>query len=420
MQHKVIYDTKSYRHGILYTTQGWIREHAMQNSFPIDADALAQHYRMFDVSNRILLTGHSHQAWPDVAKRGVDECYQDACLHVDDKWQRVFEKWDLLKTFLSRFLNDKNGSYTFGSNTFELLARFISALPMQRGAQIITTESEFHSARRLFERLEEEGVQIIRVQRNTKQNRYAIEDFLPHFSEKTILVFCSAVFYETAEVFADIKELAKASQKCKVPLVVDCYHAAGAIDFDIQELQLEDCFVLGGGYKYLQMGEGVCFLRTPQACELRPVLTGWFAEFGDVHRSVDPSNPSVAYAMGDFRFAGATFDPTSLYRACAVAEFFTEHDLTSKNLAANYRAQKKVIQNCLTKFDLPVSQANQETGAFVSIPFQTAEKLVTELRKRNIFCDSRGSNLRLGPAPYVTQMQIEIGIETLASLWSAR
>ena len=32
----------------------------------IDPTALARHYTRFRVAERVLLTGHSHQAWPDV------------------------------------------------------------------------------------------------------------------------------------------------------------------------------------------------------------------------------------------------------------------------------------------------------------------------------------------------------------------
>ena len=40
--------------------------------------SLAEHYARFRVGERLLLTGHSHQAWPDVAREGVLEAYDDA------------------------------------------------------------------------------------------------------------------------------------------------------------------------------------------------------------------------------------------------------------------------------------------------------------------------------------------------------
>ena len=53
---------------------------------------LAEHYSAFRVSERLLLTGHSHQAWPDVGREGQLEAWQDAAEHADLKWERAFAK----------------------------------------------------------------------------------------------------------------------------------------------------------------------------------------------------------------------------------------------------------------------------------------------------------------------------------------
>ena len=58
----------------------------------IPPEELAGDYSAFRVSERLLLTGHSHQAWPDVGREGVLEAWDDAALDVDDKWERAFAK----------------------------------------------------------------------------------------------------------------------------------------------------------------------------------------------------------------------------------------------------------------------------------------------------------------------------------------
>jgi kynureninase len=55
-------------------------------------NALASDYSSFRVADRLLLTGHSHQAWPDVAREGQLEAFEDAALCVDEKWDRAFAK----------------------------------------------------------------------------------------------------------------------------------------------------------------------------------------------------------------------------------------------------------------------------------------------------------------------------------------
>ena len=51
-----------------------------------------------------------------------------------------------------------------GANTHDLVVRLLSALPLARPtSRIVTTDGEFHTLRRQFDRLEEEGIEIVRV-----------------------------------------------------------------------------------------------------------------------------------------------------------------------------------------------------------------------------------------------------------------
>ena len=53
---------------------------------------LAAHYRRFGVTDRLLFTGHSHQAWPDVGFEAQAESWLDAAELVDEKWERAFAR----------------------------------------------------------------------------------------------------------------------------------------------------------------------------------------------------------------------------------------------------------------------------------------------------------------------------------------
>ncbi len=108
-------------------------------------------------------------------------------------------------------------------------------------------------------------------------------------------------------------------------LLLDVYHQLNVVPLSLAAEDLLDAFIVGGGYKYCQLGEGNCFLRLPDGCDLRPVVTGWYSEFGALE-SADPSH-RVAYATGGDRFAGATYDPTSHYRGAAVFRFFADKRL---------------------------------------------------------------------------------------------
>jgi len=51
------------------------------------------------------------------------------------------------------------------------------------------------------------------------------------------------------------------------------------VPFSLREKGLSGSFIVGGGYKYSELGEGKVFLRFPVECQLRPLITGWFSEF---------------------------------------------------------------------------------------------------------------------------------------------
>ncbi len=114
---------------------------------------------------------------------------------------------------------------------------------------------------------------------------------------------------------------------------------------------LERAFVVGGGYKYCQLGEGNCFLRVPPDCRLRPVVTGWFAEF---ERLEEKPTGDVAYPDDPgARFQGATYDPTSHYRASEVFDFFAERGLTPELLREVSQHQLGVLCDAFDALDLP-------------------------------------------------------------------
>src|SRR6185436_13686540 len=124
---------------------------------------LAPHYSRFRVSERLLLTGHSHQAWPDCGFEAQQQAWLDAAELVDDKWERAFAQADQVRRGFARLLNDTTGEYALGSNTHELVIRFLSALPLRARPRIVTTDGEFHTIRRQLDRLVEEGLEIVKV-----------------------------------------------------------------------------------------------------------------------------------------------------------------------------------------------------------------------------------------------------------------
>ncbi|MDP3911678.1 MAG: hypothetical protein Q8Q14_14935, partial [Gemmatimonadales bacterium] len=113
----------------------------------INPEVLAKHYSRFRVSERILLTGHSHQAWPDVSAEGQAQAWLDTAAYVDDVWEKAFEKAGEVRRGFARLLDDSPDRIALASNTHELVVRFLSALPLLKRPKLVTTDGEFHTIR---------------------------------------------------------------------------------------------------------------------------------------------------------------------------------------------------------------------------------------------------------------------------------
>ena len=386
---------------------------------------LATHYSRFRVSERLLLTGHSHQAWPDVGFEAQQRAWLDAAEFVDEKWERASEQAALVQAGYRRLLNDPDADLALGENTHELVTRLLSALPLRDRPKLVTTDGEFHTIRRQLDRAAEAGLTVVKVRArpaDTLAERLAVE-----VDDRTACVLVSSVLFETAEIVPGLDVVARACLGHGAELLVDAYHHLNVVPFDVRTLGLERAFVTGGGYKYCQLGEGNCFLRVPPGCTLRPILTGWFSEFAALEHTVlrhahDDAAPRVEYGSGAARFAGATYDPASHYRAAAVFAFHEEQALTIDWLRATSRHQVGLLADAFAALDVDPSIARVEPmtegrrAGFLAIRSPRAGELCRALRAAQVRTDFRGDVLRFGPAPYLQDDQLRDAVGILGEV----
>jgi kynureninase len=382
--------------------------------FNVIPNALAPHYSRFHVAERLLLTGHSHQAWPDVGFEAQQRAWLDAAELVDDKWPRAAAQAAEVKTGFARLLGDQPENIALGQNTHELVTRWLSALPLLERPRIVTTDGEFHSIRRQVDRLAEGGLAVTKVAARPADT--LAERLACALDARTSCVMVSSVLFESAEIVPGLDVVADVCRRHGASLLVDAYHHLNVVPFDLESMGLQDAFVTGGGYKYCQLGEGNSFLRVPPGIRMRPVLTGWFASFDTLQ---DPPIGGVAYGEGAAAFAGATYDPTSHYRAAAVFAFHREQGLTPARLRQTSLRQVTLLRREFEALDVSRTAAHVEPmaedrrGGFLAIRSPEARRLTHLLRERGVHADARGETLRLGPAPYLRDDQLRDAIQAL-------
>jgi kynureninase len=384
---------------------------------------LASHYSKFNVENRMLFTGHSHQAWPDCGFEAQQEAWIDAANLVDDKWGKAFEKAEEVKAGYSKLLDDKSGHITIAISTHDLLLKLISALPLRDRPRIVTTDGEFHSIRRQLDRLSEEGIEVIKVPSLpvTEVVEKIIASCSPLKAEKTAAIYVSSVFFNSGFILPGLNVLAEFCDKSDITLIIDAYHHLNVVPFSVEENKLQNTFIVGGGYKYCQLGEGNAFLRFPKDSSLRPVITGWFSEFSVMAAKKKPGE--ILYGEKGDLFAGATYDPTSNYRGARVFKFFNEMNLTPEFLRKISQHQIGLLIEEFDKLDLNENFIKRDTsvslnsiGGFMVLYSDYAGEISVKLKERNVWTDYRGNVLRFGPAPYIPDEQIKGAMKILGQI----
>ena len=381
-----------------------------------DINPLSEYYKGFRVTERILLTGHSHQALPDCAKEGILQCWEDASELADDKWEKVFDKADRFRINIAELLDDDKENIVLGQNTHDLILRFLSALDFKNRNKIITTDGEFHTIRRQLDRLNQGYFEVIKVKRNPVET--LSERLIKEIDNKAAAVMVSKVMFQDASIVSGFAEVEETCTKHGAKLLVDIYHVLNAIPFSIKEEKLENSFLVGGGYKYLQLGEGNCFMRIPPNEVFKPVVTGWFAEFAALSAKKKPGE--VLYGDKRWAFEGSTYDPVSHYRALKVFDFFKAQMLTPLLLRDINNHQKEVLLSEFKRYDINPAKIKvtevKNRGGFVTFLTPHADVISKKLREHNILTDYRGEFLRFGPAPYLADKQLKQAMESLKDI----
>ena len=362
--------------------------------------------------DRLHLAAHSHHLWPDASFAGHHQCWLDAAAMADRKWDKVMgEVWPEAQGRVAAELGVAADSIVFASNTHDFLIRLFAAAPRRPGSplRVLTSDGEFHSARRQLARLEEEGLAIV-----TRIAAEPFDSFSGRFLEAAAasehdLILVSQVLFGSGRIFAGSDELAALATSSGPWVVIDGYHAFMALDVPLSKSAAGSAFYLGGGYKYAMAGEGMAFMHCPPGFGPRPPVTGWFAEFGDL---TAPRGSSVGYTQDAMRFMGATFDPSALYRFNAIRRMLADEGLTTAAISAHVTALQQRLLDALAGTALAQAELlnpldGRPHARFLAFRAAQAARWNAELMARNCITDVRGDVLRIGLGLYHDEADVD-------------
>lgn len=359
---------------------------------------------------------HSHHYWPDVTRDAQLAYWDDSARLVDDKWQLIFgQKIPHTQQLIADVLNlPQPEQIVFAANTHEFVMRLLSCFDWQRPLRVLTTDSEFYSFQRQIKRLSElaniDVVQIPTEPFATFSERFTAAAAADDYQ----LVFCSQVFFNSGYAIADLPTFVKGlAEVTTAMLVIDGYHGFMALPTDLAEIA-ERIFYLAGSYKYAQGGEGCCFMAVPTGCQLRPLYTGWFAEFGTLAAQ---KSALVLYSEDGYRFAGATMDFTALYRLEAALLLFKQQGITVGRIHQYVQQLQQHFLTLIDKLEHPLLNRSNlllsepAHGHFFTFRLASASQvaeLAVHLKHHAIETDYRADRLRFGFALYQNADQFDL------------
>jgi selenocysteine lyase/cysteine desulfurase len=301
----------------------------------------------------------------------------------------------------------------FAPNTHEFVVRILSSLPAHRPPRVLTTDAEFHSLTRQLARLEEEG--LVAVSRVPADPHATLAERLAAAARGGFdLVWVSEVLFSSGFALDGLAALAEAAGEAV--LVIDGYHSFMARPVDLSRLAGR-AFFTAGGYKYAMAGEGCCFLHCP------PGLAGRGRARRMVRglRRAGRAQGEVGYAADGWRFMGATFDPSGLYRLRAALRWFRGLGLTTAAVRDHAHALQRHFVPGLpgTGLDparLVVPLQEPRRGNFLTFDIPDAEAWQARLEAARIVTDRRNTRLRFGFGIYQTEAEVDALLDRLRDL----
>jgi len=383
--------------------------------FSRSPNVIAPHYKHAQVALKLMLTGHVHQAVPDVAKAGYEEHWDCLSKYGHERFDIVFDKADQVRQGFARLIDANAEQIALGSSVHDLFVRFMSSLNFSQRKKIIATHGEHPSILRQLIRYKELGVELVLLDADPAST--LVERVIDVIDDTTLAVCVSSVNHITGHQVWELDTLIGPCVHKGIELFVDAYQSINVLSFSVRDYNLEQAFVVGGGAKYCQMGEGNAFMHVPDGRQWRPKITGWYGVFDPVLDK--PAAEPLAFADCEAqRFDGSTRDALPHFRAVKVFEYFQQEQLSASLLYDVNHHQLNVIANAFNALDLDpklisLSTSVEFMGGFISFKTPFAQQLNSKMRDIGVICDYCQGYLRFGPAPYLCDEQLHDCVEAL-------
>jgi kynureninase len=306
---------------------------------------------------------------------------------------------------IGALMNAPRGSVSTHQNVTTCQAVVASCFDFSgRRNKIVYDDLNFPSVMYFWEAQRSRGARVHMVA--TDGVHVPLKPLLEAIDEQTLLVPVSHVSFRSAYL-QDAQAIIQKTHRVGARVLLDTYHSAGTIPFDVQALNVD--FATGGVLKWLCGGPGVGYLyvRPDLAPKLQPTFTGWHAHENPFGFEVGP----IRYSEGPYRFMNGTLHVPALYAARPGLQIIREVGVGRIREKSQRQTAKLMALAEKRGWRVNTPRDPERRGGTVSIEMPNSQQVAAELIKRNILVDWRpNAGVRFAPHFYNKDEELALAV----------
>jgi kynureninase len=321
-------------------------------------------------------------------RAALDAWYAD----MDGAWGLWMERLGQYRSLMARLIGCGRADVIIPKTSAgQALRTALGSLPTTK-PRVLTTTGEFDSIEIVLKAWRDRGRAEVEFVPPGEGGLFRVDDLIAKLSPEIDAVVVSQVSYANGQVVEDLPRLVEAAHAQGAVVIIDTYHAAGAMPVGFDELGAD--FAIGGNYKYTRGGAGAAWLAVhprhlrkkahPASVDgLFPLDTGWFAK-ADPFDWSRPEEP--LFAAGGDGWVEST--PPVLAFIQAIAGLELTVGLGVERLRAYNLSQQETLVAALRAHGVE-PRVLPAHGAFVLVPTEDLKGSIAALKARGVNADGR-------------------------------
>lgn len=336
---------------------------------------------------------------PARMKTAIQEYLEDR-VNVRKDFEDTLALFKDVRNKLADLLGGERSQYGLVPSTSAGLNAIAHSIDYPTGSNVVVCDLEFPANYIPWQNVQRAHGAELRVVESS-HGAVPVEHFARLIDENTRVLAVSLVQFGSGYK-SNIKELAKLIHDVDGYLVVDIIQAAGCIDFDLAEDNVD--FAAGQSAKWFigPIGAGYVYADQDAAQDVQPITVGWWG----VKDLVDFSYHERKLLPDARRFQGGSSAMMAYVGFRESLDVLLEFESKTREKAALNCAdylRKRLTEEGIDyyKFD------EQNESAIVSCTPEKPEVLNEKLNKDRIFCSVRNGRLRVSPHFYNIKQDID-------------